>query len=82
MPDILMVMIGVPALAVAAARLALRRVRISPLGAARRVTPKPPRWWRVIPLAAGIAELGFFVVHGPPATISGQARRTPAAAPC
>jgi hypothetical protein len=38
------------------------------------VTPKPPRWWRVIPLAAGIAELGFFVVHGPPATISGQAK--------
>jgi hypothetical protein len=73
-PDILMVVIGVPALAAAAARLALRRVRISPLGAARRVTPKPPRWWRVIPLAAGIAELGFFVVHGPPATISGQAR--------
>ena len=34
--------------------------------------PKPPRWWRVIPLTAGIAELGFFVVHGPPATISGQ----------
>jgi hypothetical protein len=24
------------------------------------------------PLTAGIAELGFFVVHGPPATISGQ----------
>ena len=73
-PDILMVVIGVPALAVAAARLALHRVRISPLGATRRVTPKPPRWWRVIPLAAGIAELGFFVVYGPPATISGQAK--------
>ena len=36
------------------------------------MTPAPPRWWRVIPLAAGIAELGFFVVHGPPAAISGQ----------
>ena len=36
------------------------------------MTPKPPRWWRVIPLAAGIAELGFFVVHGQPAAVSGQ----------
>jgi hypothetical protein len=34
-PDILVVVIGVPALAVVAARLALRRVQISPLGAAR-----------------------------------------------
>jgi len=71
-PDILVVVIGVPALAVVAARLALRRVRISPLGAARRAAPAPPRWWRVIPLVAGIAELGFFVVHGQPAAISGQ----------
>jgi len=62
----------VPALAVVAARRALRRVQISPLGAARQVTPAPPRWWRVIPLAAGIAELSFFVVHGTPAAISGQ----------
>src|SRR4029077_7418895 len=35
-----------------------------PLGVARRVTPKPPRAWRVLPLLAGLAELGFFAVRG------------------
>jgi hypothetical protein len=62
--DILAVAIGVPVGAVAAARLALRRVHISPLGVARRVTPKPPRAWRVLPLLAGLAELGFFAARG------------------
>ena len=70
--DILAVAIGVPAAAAVAARLALRRVHISPLGVARRVTPKPPRAWRVLPLLAGLAELGFFAVHGHPASIPGQ----------
>ena len=55
-----MVAIGVPVAAAVAARLALRRVNISPLGVARRVTPKPPRAWRVVPLLAGLAELGFW----------------------
>ncbi|MGH3210196.1 MAG: ABC transporter permease, partial [Trebonia sp.] len=56
------------------ARLALHRVRISPLGVARRVTPKPPRAWRVLPLLAGFADLGFFVVHGKPASPATQVR--------
>jgi hypothetical protein len=47
-------------------------VNISPLGVTRRVTPKPPRAWRIIPLLAGLAEFGFFVVHGRPATVTGQ----------
>ena len=63
-PDILAVAIGVPVAAAVAARLALRRVQISPLGVARRVTPKPPRAWRVLPLLAGLADLGFFAVRG------------------
>jgi hypothetical protein len=62
--DILAVAIGVPVAAVAAARLALRRVHISPLGVARRTTPKPPRARRTLPLLAGLAELGFFAVRG------------------
>jgi cell division protein FtsX len=62
--DILAVAIGVPVAAAVAARLALRRVHISPLGVARRVTPRPPRAWRVLPLLAGLAELGFFAVRG------------------
>jgi len=70
--DVLAVAIGVPVAAAVAARLALRRVRISPLGVSRRVTPKPPRAWQVVPLAAGLAELGFFAVHGHPASIPGQ----------
>jgi hypothetical protein len=70
--DILVVAIGVPAAAALVARLALRRVQISPLGVTRRVTPKPPRAWRILPLLAGLAELGFFVVHGRPASVSGQ----------
>ncbi len=72
LPDILAVAIGVPVFAAVAARLALRRVNISPLGVARRATPKPPRAWRVVPLLAGLAELGFWTIHGHPASIPGQ----------
>jgi hypothetical protein len=71
-PDILAVAIGVPVAAAVAARLALHWVHISPLGVARRATPKPPRAWRMLPLLAGLAELGFFAVHGRPASIPGQ----------
>jgi len=71
-PDILAVAIGVPVAAAVAALLALRRVRMSPLGVARRVTPPPPQVWRVLPLLAGFAELGFFTVHGIPASAGGQ----------
>jgi len=72
--DILLVAIGVPAAAAVAARLALRRVRISPLGVARRTTPKPPRAWRVLPLLAGFADLGYFVVNGKPVSPSTQVK--------
>jgi hypothetical protein len=70
--DVLAVAIGVPVFAAVAARLALRRVHISPLGVARRARPKPLRAWRVVPLLAGLAELGFWTIHGHPASISGQ----------
>jgi hypothetical protein len=72
LPDILAVAIGVPVAAAVAARLALRRVHISPLGVARRATPAPPRAWRTLPLLAGLAELGSFVVHGTPASVGGE----------
>jgi hypothetical protein len=72
LPDILAVAAGVPVAAAVVARLALRRVNISPLGVTRRVTPAPPRAWRVLPLLAGLADLGFFAVHGKPTSNSGQ----------
>jgi hypothetical protein len=71
--DILLTALGIPAAAAVAARIALRRVQISPLGVIRRVTPRAPRAWRVIPLLAGIAELGYFAIAGHPGTTGGQA---------
>jgi len=70
--DVIVVAVGVPLAAAVAARLALRRVNISPLGVTRRVTPKPPGAWRVVPLLLGLAELGFWEAHGHPASIQGQ----------
>src|SRR5882757_7659967 len=70
--DIIVVAVGVPVAAAVAARLALRRVNISPLGVTRRVRPKPPGVWRVVPLLLGLAELGFWEAHGHPASIQGQ----------
>ncbi len=49
------VLIGVPAASAIASLLSLRRVRISPLGVSRRVTPPAPTAWRIAPLLAGIA---------------------------
>jgi hypothetical protein len=70
--DVLVVAIGVPVAAAVSAQLALRRVHISPLGVTRRATPKPPSAWRVLPLLAGLAELGFWTIHGHPAASGGQ----------
>lgn len=66
--EVLLVGIGVPLVATGTALLALRRVRISPLGVARRVTPRPPRAYRAIPLVLGMAELAWFVGRRPETT--------------
>ncbi|MFB7672499.1 FtsX-like permease family protein [Kitasatospora purpeofusca] len=68
LPQGLAVLVGVPVAAAVAARLALRRVTVSPLGVSRRTTPKPPSAWRVAPLLAGLAELAWFVNRRPPST--------------
>ncbi len=73
LPDVLAVALGVPLAAALAARIALRRVRVSPLGVTRRTTPRPPRVYRVIPLLAGIGELTYFVGRRPDTT-AGQAQ--------
>jgi hypothetical protein len=49
------VLAGVPIAAIGAAVWSLRRVRISPLGAARKTTPAPPSPLRMIPLILGLA---------------------------
>ena len=51
------VSVGVPLAAVLAGLLSLRRVRISPLGVSRHVTPRPPRAWRLAPVIAGLGIL-------------------------
>src|SRR3984885_12345246 len=56
--DYIGMLVGVPVVSAIAALLSLRRVRISPLGVARKVTPPPPSIWRVVPLLVGI---GLFV---------------------
>ena len=51
----LALLVTVPLASAAASLLALRRVRISPLGVTRRATPPPPSPWRLAPLVAGAA---------------------------
>ena len=63
--DVLLVALGVPAGAAVAAQISLRRVRISPLGVTRLVTPRAPRAYRLIPLVLGVAVLAFAIGHRP-----------------
>jgi hypothetical protein len=70
--DVVGVAVGVPIAAAVSARLALRRVRISPLGVNRRASSAPPRVIRIIPLLAGIAVLAYFDAAGKPGSNSGQ----------
>ncbi len=70
--DIVLAVIGVPVAAVVSARLALRRVQISPLGVQRRTSSRPPRIVRIIPLLAGIAVLAYFDAAGKPGAVGGQ----------
>jgi hypothetical protein len=53
-----LVALGVPALAVAAALVSLRRVQVSPLGVSRRTVRGRPTWRRLVPLALGLAAFG------------------------
>jgi hypothetical protein len=72
LPDVLLAGLGVPLAAAVAALWALRRVVVSPLGVSRQATPRPPRSWRILPLAAGLAELLYALVAPHPESTSGQ----------
>jgi hypothetical protein len=67
----LAVLIAVPAVSAIAALVSLRRVRVSPLGVSRRVTPPPPSAWRVTPLLIGIVLFILGVVLTTKQTIGG-----------
>jgi hypothetical protein len=67
---IVAVAIGIPVAAAAAATVALRRVNISPLGVTRRVTPRPPRAYRLIPIGVGLAELSVFLFRRPEGSLA------------
>ena len=49
------VLVIVPIAAAVTGLLSLRRVRVSPLGVSRKVTPPPPSVWRTLPLVLGLA---------------------------
>lgn len=70
--DIAIAVLGVPVAAIVSARIALRRVQISPLGVNQRVTSRSPRIGRLIPLAAGITLLAYFDAAGKPGAVGGQ----------
>ena len=59
-----MVWAGVPLAAGVTAVAALRRVRLSPLGVTRRVTPPPPKPSRLVPLGLGLLILALFALAG------------------
>jgi FtsX-like permease family len=75
--DVLLIALGIPIGAAVAARLGLRKVAISPLGVSRRVTPKPPRAWRLLPLVAGLAELTYFIGRRPQTSLQQTAAFLP-----
>ena len=70
--DVVLVVLGVPIVAAASARMALRRVRVSPLGVTRRASSVPPRIIRIVPLLAGIALLAYFDSAGKPKSTGSQ----------
>ena len=55
--QVVVVLVAVPLAAVVATLVALQRVQVTPLGVQRRVRRRPPRAWRLAPIAAGIAGI-------------------------
>lgn len=55
---LLVVLLGVPVLAGATTLVTLRPVQLTPVGVRQRARRRPPRAWRLLPVAAGV--LGFW----------------------
>jgi hypothetical protein len=69
----LALLVAVPAASAVAALLALRRVRISPLGVSRRASPPPPSAWRLLTLGVGLILFVIGVLATTKQTIGGPA---------
>jgi ABC-type antimicrobial peptide transport system permease subunit len=69
----LAVLVVVPLASAIAALLSLRRVRISPLGVSRKVTPPAPGAWRVAPLLIGVILFVYGLSRTTPKDIGVQA---------
>jgi hypothetical protein len=57
-------LIGVPIGAALASLWSLRRVRLAPLAVSRKVTPRPPSVWRLLPLLVGIPAFAVPLLSG------------------
>jgi hypothetical protein len=63
-PFLVIIVLGIPVLAVGATLFALRRTIIEPLGVVREASPSKRRlWWRLIPVLLGIALLAAQASH-------------------
>ena len=74
--------LGIPIGAAIAARLALRRVTVSPLGVSRRVTPRPPRPLRILPLAGRPAWMVYLAYGSDITRPAATSRPTPTCWAC
>lgn len=71
-PDVVVIALLVPLLAVGTALIALRGVEIAPLGVVRAGQPARRRlWWRVVPPAVGVAALVAALGADPASTVLG-----------
>lgn len=70
-PGYLVLLVGVPVCAAAAALWSLHRVRISPLGVSRKVAAPAPGPWRLIPVVVGIALFVLPFALGSRSLVSG-----------
>ena len=69
----LAMLVAVPAASAVASLLALRRVRVSPLGVSRRTAPPPPSAWRLLTLGIGLVLFVIGVLATTRRTIGGPA---------
>jgi hypothetical protein len=58
---LLVVLLGVPLLAVGTTLVALHPVQMTPLGVRHRTRRRPPRLWRLAPIVVGLAGIWFSV---------------------